>query len=143
MKRLALLLAAFIGVAAAGGCGPRPPTQERLAQLEKGPGGFFVTKGCYVCHNVSSFGIPAVRPTGPDLALAVEDAPRRFGMPVEEFLMKPAGTMAIVLTTRIPLTPEERALAARKLHEAYDEYQKTRARSTAPAGAAAPVAVAR
>ncbi len=140
---MALILAAGIGMTALDGCGGRPPTQAKLAELEKGPGGFFVSKGCYACHEVSSFGIPALRPTGPDLALAVEDAPRRFGMPVEEFLMKPAGTMAIVLSTRIPLTPGERALAARKLHEAYDEYQKTKTRGAVPAGAAAPVAVAR
>ncbi len=134
---MALILAVGIGMTALDGCGGKPPTQAKLAELEKGPGGFFVSKGCYACHDVSSFGIPALRPTGPDLALAVEDAPRRFGMPVEEFLMKPAGTMAIVLSTRIPLTTEERALAARKLHEAYDEHLKQRG------GAARPVAITR
>ncbi len=136
---MALLVAAGLGTAALGGCAGKAPAQEQLAELEKGPGGFFVTKGCWACHNVSSFGIPALHQQGPDLALAVEDAPRRFGMPVEEFLRKPAGTMAVVLSSRIPLTPEERALAAQKLHEAYDEYLRKKSRDAAPVGAAAPV----
>ncbi len=143
MRGRGVLLAAGLALATLWGCSGKAPAQDQMAALEKGPGGFFVSKGCWACHNVSSFGIPALRPMGPDLALAVEDAPRRFGMPVEEFLEKPAGTMAIVLATRIPLTPEERALAAQKLHEAWEEHLKQATSGTGPSHGSAPVAVTR
>jgi hypothetical protein len=60
----------------------------------------------------------------PDLSIAVEDVPRRFGVSLDEFLQAPTGTMAMVLSSRIPLTPEQRVIAINKLKEAYREHQE-------------------
>jgi len=50
---------------------------------------------------------------GPDLAIAVDDVPKRFGVPLEKFLEQPTGTMAIVLGSQIKLTAEQRAEAVK------------------------------
>jgi hypothetical protein len=94
------------------------------------PGAWFVQKGCTGCHPVSVYGLwnPAVR--APDLSLAVEDVPRRFGRPLDAFLREPSGTMAMVLAGQVRLTEAERELAIDKLKEAYALY--TGARGTAP-----------
>lgn len=98
------------------------PTAEERAKEERmrsGPGAFFVNKGCFVCHSVSSFGIDAAAQIGPDLALAVEDVQSRFGRTLDDFMARPTGTMDVVLATMIPLTAEERAQAVALLREAY------------------------
>ena len=97
------------------------------------PGAWFVQKGCTGCHPVSVYGLwnPAVR--GPDLSLAVEDVPRRFGRPLDAFLREPSGTMAMVLAGQVRLTDAEREVAIDKLKEAYALYSGARAAaSTAP-----------
>jgi hypothetical protein len=43
---------------------------------------------------------------------------------VDDFLKAPTGTMAVVLSRQIILTPEEKAVAVSKLREAFSEYQK-------------------
>lgn len=99
------------------------PSQEEIEKEERmknGPGAFFVTKRCFVCHSVSSFGVEAAAQIGPDLALAVEDVQSRFGRTLDDFLMKPTGTMDVVLSTMIPLTKEERREAIAKLRQAYE-----------------------
>ncbi|MEW6062363.1 MAG: c-type cytochrome, partial [Bacteroidota bacterium] len=99
------------------------PTKEEIEKEEKmktGPGAFFVTKRCFVCHSVSSLGVDAAAQIGPDLALAVEDVQSRFGRTLDDFLMKPTGTMDVVLSTMIPLTKEERLEAIEKLRHAYE-----------------------
>lgn len=75
---------------------------------------------------------PASR--APDLSIAVQDVPQRFGKSLEDFLREPTGTMAMVLSSRIVLTDGDRAIAIAKLEEAYALY---RLRS---AGAGRPVA---
>ena len=105
---------------------PDPLTPEKAIEIEKwrtGPGGWFVEKGCFACHDVSVYGIKNAAPVGPDLALAVEDVQARFGMPVEEFFKAPVGTMTIVLSQLIVLTPEEKAIAIEKLKEANRAYK--------------------
>lgn len=99
------------------------PTKEELEKEERmmnGPGSFFVKKSCFVCHSVSTLGIEAAAQIGPDLSLAVQDVQSRFGRTLEEFLAKPTGTMEVVLSTMITLTPEERNEAIAKLRMAYE-----------------------
>ncbi|MDP1675619.1 MAG: c-type cytochrome [Bacteroidota bacterium] len=106
------------------------PTQEELEKEERmknGPGAFFVTKNCFVCHSVSSLGVEAAAQIGPDLALAVEDVQSRFGRTLDDFLMKPTGTMEVVLSTMIPLTKEERLEAIEKLRQAYEIKKREKA----------------
>ena len=63
--------------------------------------------GCTACHSVSVYDIRSVPATGPDLSVAVEDVPKRFGRSLEDFLRAPTGTMAMVLSGRIPLTDQK------------------------------------
>ncbi len=98
---------------------PSPEETEKEERMSKGPGAFFVKKGCFVCHSVSTFGIEAPAQIGPDLALAVTDVQSRFGRTLDDFLARPTGTMEVVLSTMITLTPEERQEAIQKLRDAY------------------------
>ena len=68
---------------------------------------------------------------GPDLSTAVEDAQSRFGMTVDAFLANPTGTMSVVLSRQIVLTPEQKQTAVQKLREAFAEYQRQRAAAAA------------
>jgi hypothetical protein len=43
---------------------------------------------------------------------------------VDEFLKNPTGTMSVVLSRQIVLTPEQKAVAAQKLRDAFDAYQQ-------------------
>jgi mono/diheme cytochrome c family protein len=103
---------------------PTPEEKEKEERMSKGPGAFFVKKNCFVCHSVSTLGIEAAAQIGPDLALAVTDVQARFGRTLDDFLAKPTGTMEVVLSTMISLTPEETKEAIEKLHTAYDLKQK-------------------
>jgi cytochrome c2 len=94
------------------------PTPEEIAkekQMQTGEGAFFVKHTCFVCHDVSTLGIESATKIGPDLSNAVTDVPARFGRPLDDFLMSPTGTMSVVLSTQIHLTPEERREAIAKL----------------------------
>jgi hypothetical protein len=84
---------------------------------------WFTMTGCSRCHAVSSVGVTSPSQMGPDLAIAVEDVPKRFGVPVEEFLEQPSGTMAIVLGSQIKLTNEQRAEAVKQLQVAFEVRQ--------------------
>ena len=86
-------------------------------------GEWFKQKGCTDCHSLSVYRLFNLTAQGPDLSEAVEDVPRRFGRPLEDFLHAPSGTMAMVLSSRIPLTREERDVAIGKLHEAYRKHK--------------------
>jgi cytochrome c2 len=106
------------------------PTPEQAAAEERmrtGPGGWFVQTGCFVCHSVSSLGVKSPAQIGPDLSNAVEDVQSRFGRTIDDFLREPTGTMSVVLSRQIVLTPEEKAVAVQKLREAFAEYEKQRA----------------
>jgi cytochrome c2 len=108
---------------------PRRDTQtpEQVAAEERmrtGPGGWFVQTGCFVCHSISVLGVRSAANIGPDLSNAVEDVQARFGRTIDDFLREPTGTMSVVLSRQIILSPEQKAVAIGKLREAFAEYQK-------------------
>ncbi len=103
---------------------PSPEEKAKEDRMLTGPGAFFVSKGCFVCHSVSTLGIDAAAAIGPDLALAVTDVPSRFGRTLDDFLARPTGTMEVVLSTMITLSPDERAEAISKLKQAYQLKQE-------------------
>jgi mono/diheme cytochrome c family protein len=112
-----------------------PPDAAEGAQaavVAKGPGGWFVTTGCYQCHPVSVFGVKSPTPIGPDLSTATEDTERRYSVPIEAFLKAPAGTMKAVLARQFMLSPAQKDEAARQLRLAYAEYQRQQAVPKAP-----------
>jgi hypothetical protein len=82
---------------------------------------FFVKKGCVQCHTISAFDIKSQTNVGPDLSYAVEDAPKRFGKSLDMFWQNPTGTMQLVLSSQIKLTPEEKDQALELLKEAYEK----------------------
>ncbi|MCC7180081.1 MAG: c-type cytochrome [Acidobacteria bacterium] len=113
---------------------PRSPEEAAAEEaMRTGPGRWFVDTGCFVCHSVSALGVKSPAQIGPDLSTAVEDTQSRFGMTVDAFLANPTGTMSVVLSRQIILTPEQKKTAVEKLREAFAEYQKQRAAGTAPA----------
>ena len=67
---------------------------------------------------------------GPDLSFAVTDVQSRFGKTLEDFLANPTGTMAVVLSTQIQLTDEERQEAVAKLKIAYEKKMSGQAQAT-------------
>ena len=72
---------------------------------------------------------------GPDLSNAVEDVQSRFGRTIDDFLAAPTGTMSVVLSRQIILTPAEKAVAIEKLRDAFTEYQRQKtAAGTSGAG---------
>ena len=108
-----------------------PEEKEAERRMATGPGGWFVKTGCFVCHNVSSLGVKSPAQIGPDLSIAVEDVQSRFGRTVDDFLASPTGTMSVVLSRQIVLTPEEKKVAVQKLREAFAEYQRQKSAGTA------------
>jgi cytochrome c2 len=104
---------------------------ETERKMATGPGAWFVKTGCFVCHSISSLGVKSPAQIGPDLSIAVEDVQKRFGRTIDDFLATPSGTMSVVLTRQIILSPEEKAVAIQKLREAFAEYQKQKAAGTA------------
>lgn len=118
----------MVAIAAAGpltGCASPAPAAARPAAVagpEVPASEWFAQTGCTDCHSVSAYRIWNLAATGPDLSLAVEDVPRRFGRSLEDFLHAPTGTMAMVLSSRIPLTPSERDTAILKLEDAYRQH---------------------
>ena len=107
-----------------------PETAEETEQdqrMKTGPGAWFVKTGCFVCHSVSALGVKSPAQIGPDLSTAVEDTQTRFGRTVDDFLREPTGTMAVVLSRQIILTPAQKAEAVQKLREAFAEHQRQKA----------------
>ena len=103
---------------------PSKEETEKEERMMKGPGSFFVKHNCFVCHTVSTLGIDAAAQIGPDLSNAVEDVQARFGRTLDDFLTRPTGTMEVVLSTMITLTPEERQEAIAKIRLAYELKQQ-------------------
>ncbi|MHB0968922.1 MAG: cbb3-type cytochrome c oxidase subunit II [Thermoanaerobaculia bacterium] len=104
-----------------------PEEIEAEARMNSGPGAWFVKTGCFVCHSLSVFGVVSPAQIGPDLSNAVEDVQSRFGRTIDDFLAAPTGTMSVVLSRQIILTPEQKAIAVQKLREAFAEYQRLKA----------------
>jgi len=97
-----------------------------------GPGRGFVVTGYVVCHSISALGVKSPAQIGPDLSNAVEDVQSRFGVTIDAFLANPTGTMSVVLSRQIILTPEQKKTAVEKLREAFAEYQRQRASAENP-----------
>ena len=89
---------------------------------------WFVQTGCTACHSISVYRVTNVAAIAPDLSLAVEDVPKRFGRSLDEFLREPTGTMAMVLGSRIRLTDAERSLAIEKLKAAHAQHLREKFR---------------
>lgn len=107
-----------------------PQTPEEVqaeAAMKTGPGAWFVKTGCFVCHSIEALGVRSPAQIGPDLSTAVEDTQSRFGRTIDDFLNAPTGTMAVVLSRQIVLTPAEKAIAVEKLREAFAEHQRKKA----------------
>lgn len=107
-----------------------PQTKDEVEAEQKmktGPGAWFVKTGCFVCHSISALGVTSPAQIGPDLSVAVDDVQSRFGRTLEDFLREPTGTMSVVLSRQIILSPEEKAVAVQKLHEAFAEHEKQKA----------------
>jgi len=98
-----------------------PEEVEKEKQMLTGEGAFFVKKGCFACHSISAFDVKSASDIGPDLSFAVSDVQSRFGKTLEDFLAKPSGTMAVVLSTQIQLTDDEKKEAVEKLKSAYQK----------------------
>ncbi|HLE63684.1 MAG TPA: c-type cytochrome [Pyrinomonadaceae bacterium] len=107
-----------------------PEEVEREKRMLEGEGAFFVRKGCFVCHSVSTLGVESASKIGPDLSEAVTDVQSRFGKQLEDFLNNPTGTMAVVLSTQIILSPEEKREAVEKLKIAYQKKTEQQAQPT-------------
>lgn len=118
-------LAALAATLASTGCGPVGPPEARVAAGRHVRGGeWFVQSGCTACHSVTVYGLWTPAVNAPDLSMAVEDVPRRFGRSLEDFLHAPTGTMAMVLSSRIVLSDTDRAVAIEKLKEAHALYRQ-------------------
>ena len=114
---------------------PRSPEELKAEDdMKNGPGGWFVQTGCFVCHSISSLGVKSPAQIGPDLSTAVEDVQSRFGVTVDDFIANPTGTMSVVLSRQIILTPEQKQVAIQKLREAFAEYQRQRGAAAAAGG---------
>ena len=105
--------------------------KEQARQMLEGPGAWFVKTGCFVCHSITSLGVRSPAQIGPDLSIAVEDVQKRFGRTVDDFLASPTGTMAVVLSRQIILTPAQKEVAVQKLREAFAEHQRQAAEAAA------------
>ena len=84
-------------------------------------GAIFVEKGCPQCHTISALGIKSPAEVGPDLTFAYKDVETRFGVKLEEFLHNPTGTMQIVLSSQIQLSPAERDSVIHILKQLHEE----------------------
>jgi cytochrome c2 len=102
--------------------------EEKTAEdaMKTGPGAWFVKTGCFVCHSIAALGVKSPAQIGPDLSNAVEDVQSRFGRTIDDFLAAPTGTMSVVLSRQIVLTPAEKTVAIEKLRDAFKEYQNQR-----------------
>ena len=104
-----------------------PVTAEEAraeAEMKTGPGAWFVKTGCFVCHSISALNVKSPAQIGPDLSVAVEDVQARFGKTVDDFLAAPTGTMSVVLSRQIILSPEQKQEAVKMLRMAFAEHQR-------------------
>jgi hypothetical protein len=112
---------------------PQPEDERRQAEeMAKGPGGWFVTTGCYTCHPVAVFGVTSPTPIGPDLSTAADDAERRYSRPIDAFVRNPVGTMRAVFARQFMLSPAQKDEAVRQLRAAFARYEALRAAGTKP-----------
>ena len=116
MRRLALVTLGTLLVAGCGGGGHQGAQEAAAAR-----GAIFLRKGCPQCHSISALGIKSQTDVGPDLTFAYADVQSRFGLKLEQFLETPTGTMQMVLSSMIKLTPAERDSIIHILKELYQQ----------------------
>ena len=80
----------------------------------------FLTKGCPQCHAMTKLQVVSPTSVGPDLSLAFHDVRQRFNTSLDSFLASPTGTMQIVLSAQIRLSPAERDSIFRLLRDLYN-----------------------
>ena len=107
---------------------PTPEEKAKEDQMLHGEGAFFVKKTCFICHDVTVLGVESATKIGPDLSIAYADVQSRFGRTLDDFLHNPTGTMAVVLSTQIHLTDEEKNEAIKTLTAAYQKKQALEAK---------------
>ena len=81
----------------------------------------FIEKGCPQCHSISALGVKSPAEVGPDLTIAYTDVRSRFNMELKDFLQNPTGTMQIVLSSQIKLSPAERDSIVEILEDLHEE----------------------
>ncbi len=114
---------------------PQTPEEQAAEQkMKEGPGAWFVKTGCFVCHSISAFGVTSPAQIGPDLSTAVEDVQSRFGRTLDDFLREPTGTMSVVLSRQIGLSPDQKEIAIQKIREAFAEHEKQKAEAEKKTG---------
>lgn len=121
MTCLALLAAAVAVAGARCSVAPRPDARVAAAA---GGGAWFVETGCTACHPVTVYGLWSPAVNAPDLSIAVEDVPRRFGRSMDDFIRAPTGTMAMVLSGKIILDDAGRSIAIDQLKRAYELHRQ-------------------
>lgn len=105
---------------------PGTPASQEAAPSDP-RAALFVQKGCPQCHSISALGVKSPAEIGPDLTYAYSDVQSRFNMKLEEFLHNPTGTMQVVLSSQIKLSPEERDSVIhilKALHEEAEDAKK-------------------
>lgn len=106
---------------------PATLTDEQALEIDRarsGKGRWFVETGCFACHSVSVYGVKSYSQMGPDLSISVEDVEKRFGRKLDDFWREPNGTMTMVRTQLIKLTPEEVEKSLQLLKDTYADYQR-------------------
>lgn len=81
----------------------------------------FLEKGCQQCHSIAALGVKSATEVGPDLTLAYSDVRNRFNVSLEEFLPNPTGTMQVVLSQMVTLSPAERDSIVHMLKRLHEE----------------------
>jgi hypothetical protein len=107
-----------------GSAAPAPPPATTATALTDARGEIFVRKGCPQCHSISAFGVKSQTEVGPDLTTAYDDVKTRFGLELGQFLATPTGTMQMVLSSMIKLTPAERDSIIHILKELHEEREE-------------------
>jgi hypothetical protein len=100
---------------------PAAPAQAAAATSSDPRAQIFLQKGCPQCHTISAFRIKSPTEIGPNLTYAYTDVQSRFNVKLEEFLHHPTGTMQVVLSSQIQLSPEERDSVIHILKEINEE----------------------
>jgi hypothetical protein len=124
----AAIMALSLAVVGCGGDRKGAPAADGASVAAGAPSdpraGIFVSKGCPQCHSISALGIKSAAEVGPDLTLAYEDVKNRFGVELEQFLHNPTGTMQVVLSSTIQLSPAERDSIIHILKDLHEEREQ-------------------
>ena len=109
-----------------GSAAAAPPAVSTVAATtySDARGEIFARKGCPQCHTISALGIKSQSEIGPDLTGAYDDVQTRFGLKLDQFLTTPTGTMQVVLSSMIKLTPAERDSVIHILKQLHEEREE-------------------